>query len=251
MLPPGDCTVSVQYGSWPVVTFKTTIAEGKDASATVRLPHGKLTVESSPAGATIVFGRQTLGVTPLTIAKFPAGTWKLSLQSRDFPALDLPVTIADDADVTVHPALGLAFPVLDPVAVLRLVWVPENRDVDTVPFDGTSGPSAPHNGYVRNINRKRVYNDWMEKRYRLVATVKSYNKENGEVEFTETQGEFCRYHVVARLGATARMDPEVVAQLTKGSEFSFYGRLTAVEESRWGSKSVTFELSSVETLPAN
>ncbi|HVU15617.1 MAG TPA: PEGA domain-containing protein [Candidatus Didemnitutus sp.] len=247
MLPPGECTLVVQYPSWPPVTFKTTIAEGGEAAATVRLPHGKLTVESFPSGATVMFGRGKLGTTPVTLPVFPAGNWKLTIIAKDFPPLELPITITDDAELKVNPDLGLAFPVLDPTDVLKHVWVPDST-VDVAPWDGLSGPSAPHNGYIKNLNRKRLYNDWMEKRYRYVGTVKSFDKNSGEIEFVESESEFCRTHIQARLAGDARADPELVARLIKGATFSFYGKLVAVEESRWGSKSVAFELSGAEPM---
>lgn len=247
LLPPGACQLIVDYPTWPPVTFKTTITAGVESTATVRLPHGKLIVESSPSGATVLLGRHALGQTPLTLPIFPAGPRKLVLQAKEFPPLELPVTVEDNGEVTVHPELGLAFPLLDPANLLRAVWVPDSAD-DTLPFDGLSGPSAPQNGVIHNLNRKRLYNDWLRKLYRYSGVVKSYNKETGTLEMAEQQNDYCHYHMMVKLSADTRANAEVVAQLTKGATFTFYGRLAAAEESRWISKSITFEFTSAEPL---
>ena len=55
-LPPGECQLSLAYPSWPVMSVKTTITENVESTETVRLPHGKLTVESTPLGATVLLG---------------------------------------------------------------------------------------------------------------------------------------------------------------------------------------------------
>jgi hypothetical protein len=110
------------------VTFQTTITENVEATATVRLPHGKLTVQTTPPGATVLLGGRAVGPTPLTRERVSAGTKKLTLQAKDFPALELSVTVVDRGDVKISPALGSAFPVLDPAALYgRLTAVEEPR----------------------------------------------------------------------------------------------------------------------------
>lgn len=247
-LPPGECQLFLEYPSLPALSFKATIAEGVESTATVRLPHGKLTVETSPTGVKVLLGKRLLGQTPLTLELFPAGTRKLTLQAKDFPALELSVTVDDGGEAKVHPALGTAFPVLDPSALLHAVWVPDSADSFAAPFEGLSGPSAPQNGVIKNLNRKRLYEDWLRKRYCLTAVVKGYDRTNGQIEFAEQKSELSSYRVLARLSAEARNDQALTAQLTKGATFAFYGRLNAVEEPRFLSKVISFEFSSVEPL---
>jgi len=247
-LPPGECRISLEYPAWPVLTFKTAITAEQESTATVRLPHGKLTVESSPAGATVLLGGRAYGQTPLFFERMPAGTKKLTLEAKDFPPLEVSVAVDDGADVKIRPVLGSAFPVLDPEELLRSVWVPDNPDKLAPPNDGMSGPAAPRNDIVRNLNRKRLYDGWMRKRYCLTAVVKAYDKDSGQIEFAEQKSELARYRVLAKLGPEAFKDKELTARLTKGATFALYGQLTAVEEPRWPFKVITFELSAVEPL---
>jgi hypothetical protein len=247
-LPPGECQLILEYPSWPAVSFKTTITEGVESTATVRLPHGKLTVETTPPGATVLLGGRPLGQTPLNLERFPAGTRKLTLQAKDFPPLEVSVTVEDRGEVKVHPALGAGFPVLDPAALLRAVWIPDNPDRIAAPFEGITGQFQPRNGVVRNLERKRLFEAWLRKRYRFTAIVKSFDRASGQVEFAEQQNEFSKYRVLAQLSTEARNDPDLTAQLTKGATFALYGRLSAVEEPRWPSRVITFEFSPAEPL---
>ena len=247
-LPPGECQLSLAYPSWPVVAFKTIITEGVESTGTVRLPHGKLTVESTPPGATVLLGGRALGQTPLTLARFPAGTKKLTLQAKDFPPLEVAVTVEDRGEVKISPALASGFPVLDPAALLRAVWVPSNPNSIAPPLEGITGAFQPQNGIVRNLNRKRLFETWLRQRYCFTAIVKSYDRATGQVEFAEQPSEFSKYRILAKLSAEARNDQDLSAQLIKGATFALYGRLRAVEEPRWPSKVITFEFSSAEPL---
>lgn len=247
-LPPGACQLSLEYPTWPSLLFKTNITEGVESTGSVRFPYGKLTVETSPPGTTVLLGKRVLGQTPLTMEQFPAGTRKLTLQAKDFPPLELPVTLEDHGEVKLHPALGSAFPVLDPAALLRAFWVPDNPDQIAPPNDGVTGPFQSRNGIVKNINRKRLFEAAMNRRFRFNAIIKAYDQASGRIEFTEQQSELSKYRVLAILSPGARNDPDLTAQLIKGASFVFYGRLTAVEEPRWPSKVIMIELSAAEPL---
>jgi hypothetical protein len=247
-LPPGECKLTLEYPSWPVVSLQTTITVDGETTETVRLPHGKLTVESSPPGATVLLGGKAAGQTPLLLERFPAGTRKLTLQGKDFPPLEISVTMEDRGDVKVSPQLGSGFPLLDPEAVLRAVWVPHDPNRLSPPVDGTTGPSQPRNGIIKNLNRKRLYETWLRKTYRFSAEVKSYEPKSGQVEFVEQQCTLSKYRVLANLSVEAQGGPELAALLTKGATFTLYGRLSAVEEPRWPGKVITLEFSSAEPL---
>jgi hypothetical protein len=247
-LPPGECQLTVQYPSWPAFAYKTTITEGVDTSDTMRLPHGKLTVESSPTGATVLRGGRAIGQTPLTVEKFPAGMSKLTLQARDFPSLEVTVTLEDRGDLKLSPALGAGFPELDPAAVLRAVWVPDSEDKIAPSLDAVTGPFQPQNGIVKNLHRKRLYENWLRKNFRFTGTVKSYDKASGQLEFAEQKSELSKYRVLAKLSPASRNDPDLAGPLAKDATFTLYGKLTAVEEPRWPSRVITFELSAAELL---
>ena len=247
-LPPGECQLSVEYPTWPVATYKTTITENMESTGTVRLPHGKLTVESTPSGAAVLLGGRALGPTPLTLKLFPAGTRKLTLQGKNFPPLEIAVTVEDRGELKVRPALASSFPLLDPAALLRAVWVPTNPDRNAPPLEGITNAFQSQNGIVRNLNRKILFEIWLRQRYCFTAIVKSYDAASGQIEFAEQPNELSKYRVLAKLSAEARNDQNLTALLIKGATFALYGRLSAVEEPRWPSKVITFEFSAAEPL---
>ncbi|MBL9216092.1 MAG: PEGA domain-containing protein [Opitutaceae bacterium] len=247
-LPPGECELQLEIPGWPVASFKTVITAGGEATGNVRLPHGRLVVTSVPAGAAVVSGKRTLGQTPLTLERFPAGSGKLSLQAKDFPPLEVPIVLEDQGEAKIDTELGTAFPLLDPAALLQAVWVPDNPNRGAPTIDGVTGPFQPRNGIVRNLHRKRLYEGWLRKTYRYRAVVKSYNRTSGEIEFVEQQSDLAKYRVVAFLSAEARNHPEITARLVKDATFTFYGRLSAAEEARWVARVIQFEFTGVEPL---
>ena len=247
-LPPGECQLQVEYPAWAAVSFKTAITENVESTATIHLPHGKLILESVPAGATIRLGGKTVGQTPKTFEQLPAGPNKLNLKAVDFPSLDVTVTVEDHGESKINIMLGSGFPLLDPEALLRDVWVPDNPDRLAPPTEGVSGPSQPKNGIIKNLHRKRLYENWLRKSYRFSAPVKSYDRDSGQVEFAEQKSELSRYRVLAKLSPGARNDKDLAAQLAKGATLTLYGHLTAVEEPHWPAKVLTFEFSDADPL---
>lgn len=248
-LPPGDLDLTLEYPLWPVLPFKTTITEERETAATARLPHGRLIIESVPAGATVLFSGRTLGQTPLTIERFQAGTKKLTLQSPDFPALELSVTIEDGGEVRLSPLLSAAFPLLDPAAFLRAIWVetPKEDPEKIAPaFNPTTGFRS-RNGIVRNLHRRKLFEDWLRRPYRFTGTVKSYNRDTGQIEFAEQRSELSRYRVYAQLSASARGNQAFADQLTKGATIELYGKLSAVEEPTSASSYISIEF--IESEP--
>jgi hypothetical protein len=246
-LPPGECELTVEYPTWPAVSTKTTIKENEEVVATVRLPHGKVTLESAPSGATVLVGKLVFGKTPLTLESVPAGTSKFILKAKDFPPLNVSVTVDDHGDVKVSRELGLGFPELGAPALLRAVWVADDPN-QLAPGVDSLGVYEPRNGIVKNINRKRLYENWLKRSYRYSATIKSYDRESGKVEFAEQDNALSRYRIIAELSSAIRADPDLAAQLTKGTSLTLYGHLDAVEEPRWPFKVITFELSAAELL---
>jgi hypothetical protein len=126
--------------------------------------------------------------------------------------------------------------------------VPNDPNQLAPPVDGTTGPSQPRNGVIKNLNRKRLYETWLRKTYRWTGTVKSYDPKSNQVEFVEQQSALSKYRVLAQFSVEAGSDEDLPAQLAKGATFSLYGRLSAVEEPRWTSKVITLEFSSAEPL---
>ena len=247
-LPVGECTVSVEYPGWPAVPAKVAIAEGVETAQTVRLPHGRLIVESTPAGATVLMGGKPVGQTPATFERVSAGTWKVTVQAKDFTPVETPVTVEDAGEAKISPVLKSSLPILDPAATLTAIWLdtPIGRKNDLSPDFNQPINFRPKNGIVRNLNRKTLFENWLAKRFRYTGTVKSYKPETGIIEFSDENGENSKYMVTAQLTMSARNDKAIVAQLTKGATFALYGRLSAVEEPSWPAKVITFEITGAE-----
>lgn len=250
-LPPGDIDLTLEYPLWPNLAFKATVVENVETAVTARLPHGRLILDSVPSGATVLFGKRAIGQTPVTYERYQAGTTKLTLQAKDFPPIEVPITMEDRGEVKETTVLARVFPEMDPVSLLRDVWVDapaEDKEKLSPAFTNATGYRS-RNGMVRNLDRKKLSEGWLDKRYRFIAMIKFYDKENGLVEFAEEKGELSRYRVLAKLSPEARNNRELTARLVKDSTFSLYGFLSAVEEPAWPAKVITFEFSGAEALP--
>lgn len=247
-LPPGEVMLSLEYPAWPAVPHQVAITENQETAVTVRLPHGKLTVDSVPAGAIVVLDGKSYKQTPLFFDPVAAGPKKLTLQLKDFPPLEVSVTVVDGQEVKIRPALGTAFPLLDPAELLRAVWLPDDSRVP----NATTGIYRPRNDVVKNIHRERLYNRWLRKTYRFSGPVKTYDAASGRVEFAEQKGELARHRVLAQV-RPGTPSPVPIKKDAKDKEppvvLAVYGRLTAVEEPTWSGRVITLELADADFLP--
>ncbi len=245
-LPAGECALTFEYNTWPPVTQKVAVTANQETATTVRLPHGRVILDTIPSGAAVLQGRTPLGKTPLTLEAVPAGARKYTLQMKGFPTVDVTLTVVDGQDLNYRPALGSFFPTLDPAALLREVWIPDDRSKITTGFNATTGIYRPKNDIVKNIHRETLYNRWLNKPYKISAVVKSYDPASGRLEFAEQKSELTRYRVIAMLpaGTAAPVTP-----LPKDATLSIYGVLTAGEEPAWPSRVVTLEISDAGFLP--
>ena len=247
-LPVGESQLSLEYPSWPAVAYQAAITENQETAATVRLPHGKLTVDSFPAGAIVVLEGKAYQQTPLFFDPLAAGPKKLTLQMKDFPPLEVSVTVVDAQEVKIRPVLATGFPVLDPAELLRAVWLSDDSRVPRA----TTGIYRPKNDVVKNIQREWLYNRWQHKTYRYSGPVKAYDAASGRAEFAEQKSELARYRVVAQV-KPGTPSPLPVKKDAKDKEppvvLAVYGRLTAVEEPAWPARVITFELTDADFLP--
>jgi PEGA domain len=250
-LPVGEISLSLGYAAWPAVTAKVVIAENTEAVQSVRLPHGRLTVDSVPKGAHVVYGGKTFKATPLFFDPVPAGPVKVTLEAKGFPPMEVSVTVADGQEAKIRPYLGSVFPVLDPAEFLRAVWIASDPSKMASDFNQTTGIYRPKNDVVKNIHRERLYNRWQHKNYRFSGPVKSYDAASGRLEFAEQKSELSRYRVIAQVApGTNPLKP--VQKDAKDKEpvvLTVYGTLTAVEEPVWPGRVITLELTDADFLP--
>ncbi len=247
-LPVGEIPLTLVLATWPNLPFKATIAEGTEASQTVHFPFGRLVVETTPAGATVQLEARVVGKTPLTLDQVPAGVIKVTLRADDYTPVAFNVTVEDHGEAKLTQTLVSSIPVLDPPALLAAVWVEtaaEDPNRLAPGFRDTTGYQS-RNGIVKNLNRKKLVENWLAKRFRFTGTVKSYDRDSGKIDFIDATNDLAKYHVTANLSISSRQNKEVVAQLTKGATFSLLGKLDAVEEPRWPAKTISIEIISAD-----
>jgi hypothetical protein len=252
-LPVGESTLSIEYGTWPSVAAKVALSENTETAHSVRLPHGRLTVDSVPAGAHVVLGGKTYKQTPLFFDPLPAGATKVTLQAKDFPPMEVSFTVVDGQETKIRPYLGSAFPVLDPAEFLRAVWIASDPSKMASDFNQTTGIYRPKNDIVKNIHRERLYNKWQHRSYRFSGPVKSYDAASGRLEFAEQKSELSRYRVLAQVapGANPGKPVQKDAKDKEPVVLTVHGRLTAVEEPAWPGRVITLELTDADFLPDN
>lgn len=246
-LPPGENSLSLEYLSWPAVPHQVTITENQETAATVRLPHGRLVVDSFPAGATVVLQGKAYNKTPLFFDPIAVGPHKLTLQLKNFPPMEISADVADGAETKVRPILGTAFPLLDPAALLSAVWLPDDSNVARI----TTGLYKPRNDVVKNLRRDWLYNGWLNKTYRYSGPIKAYDAATGRVEFAEQKSDLARYRLVALVkpGTPSPVPPRQDPKDKTPVVLALYGRLTDVDEPAWPGRVITLELTDAEFLP--
>jgi hypothetical protein len=247
-LPVGETTLTLVLATWPNLPFKATIAEGAETAQTVRFPSGRLVVETTPAGATVQLETRMVGKTPLTLEQVPAGVTKVTLRADDYVPVAFNVTVEDHGEARLTQVLVSSIPLLDPPALLAAVWVEtaaEDPNRLAPGFRDTTGYQS-RNGIVKNLNRKKLVENWLAKRFRFTGIVKSYDRETGKIDFLDGTNDLAKYHVTANLSISSRQNKDVVAQLTKGATFALLGKLDAVEEPRWPAKTIAIEIISAD-----
>lgn len=247
-LPAGECPLTLVLAAWPNLPYKATIVEGVETAQTVNFPYGRLVVETTPAGATVQLETRMVGKTPLTLEQVPAGVTKVTLRADDYTPVAFNVTVEDHGEAKLTQVLVSSIPVLDPPALLAAVWVEtaaEDPNRLAPGFRDTTGYQS-RNGIVKNLNRKKLVENWLTKRFRFTGTVKSYDRETGKIDFLDETNDLAKYHVSATLSISSRQNKDVVAQLVKGASFALLAKLDAVEEPRWPAKTISIELISAD-----
>ena len=243
-LPVGECQLTLLLSKWPNLPVKATIADGAETPLTVRFPTGRLIVETTPAGATVQLETRVVGKTPLTLDQVPAGVVKVTLRADDYTPVAFNVTVTDGGESKLSQVLVSSIPELDPPALLAAVWVEtagEDPNRLAPGFRDNTGYQS-RNGIVKNLNRKKLVENWLTKRFRFTGVVKSYDRDTGKIDFADLSNDLAKYHVLATLSISSRQNKDVVAQLAKGATFALLGKLDAVEEPRWPAKTISIEI---------
>ncbi len=78
-IPLGKYKVTISRAGWPDHVDSITVTKGGVFKSHAEFPNGSVTIESSPAGATVTRDGQALGVTPLTLNNVAIGDVKYTL----------------------------------------------------------------------------------------------------------------------------------------------------------------------------
>jgi serine/threonine protein kinase len=99
-LPPGRYTLFFHNTGWPDDRAEISVSAGENVPIDYTFPHGTATITSTPDGAEIFLGTQSLGNAPLTV-DLPLGKQKLTARLPDFPERTQTVTIASETPANV------------------------------------------------------------------------------------------------------------------------------------------------------
>ncbi len=240
-LPAGEVSLSLVVPTWPAYTYKATVAEDVETAVTARVPHGRLVVDSFPPGAAVQLETRLVGNTPLTLESVPAGVIKVTLRADDFVPVAYNVTVVDNGEARLGPTLASSIPVLEPGGLLTAVWVPDVADRGISEGFSQTITFRSRNGVIKNLDRKKLHESWLAKRFRFSGTVKAYDRDSGRIEFLDASSENARYRVLAQLAPEARANKDFVASLVKGATVAIFGQLDAVEEPKWPAKQISIE----------
>jgi Protein kinase domain/PEGA domain len=99
-LPPGRYTLFFHNEGWPDDRAEISVNAGESVPVDYTFPHGTANITSTPDGAEIFFGTQSLGNAPLTV-DLPLGKQKLIARLPDMPERNQTVTIGSNGTVTI------------------------------------------------------------------------------------------------------------------------------------------------------
>jgi len=78
-LPAGPHEIVAERDGWPAITRTVNVVENSVRTETFVFAPARITLNSSPSGATVTRGQEVLGKTPLTVEKLPPGSYTFSL----------------------------------------------------------------------------------------------------------------------------------------------------------------------------
>jgi len=96
-LTPGKHTVEIARAGVVPVKRSVRVGPGGRVELTIplRVPEGKLTLTSKPAGAEVLLGEEVLGTTPLQAVAIAAGRHTLKVRKEGFLSVDVAVHVQD------------------------------------------------------------------------------------------------------------------------------------------------------------
>jgi formylglycine-generating enzyme required for sulfatase activity len=181
-LPIGDYSLSVAQKDWSLPPMPISIRDHDNLTKDVKFPYAKVTITSTPPGATVREGRTVLGQTPLTMSQVrpkdfhltldlpPYTLQRLDLHVADFANVNKPVTLQQDKDFIA--ACGMP-----------MVWIPDGGywvakyDFRQGDFDKVAGYNP---SFFRGANRPVETISW-ESAQAFIVKLNDYEKKAGKL----------------------------------------------------------------------
>jgi hypothetical protein len=123
-LPIGDYSLTATQNDWKLPPITFTLRDHEPLTKDIKFPYAKVTIASSPAGATVRDGRTILGTTPLTLPHVRPTVMHLSVDLPPYTLQRLDLEVADAATVDKQVTLTQD---KDFIAAsgMPMVWIPD------------------------------------------------------------------------------------------------------------------------------
>jgi hypothetical protein len=99
-LPVGDYTLTAAQKDWGLPPIPISISDHTENKKEVKFPYAKVTITSSPPGATVRNGRTVLGVTPVTLPPTRPGDLRLTVDLPPRTIQTVTIHVTDFADLS-------------------------------------------------------------------------------------------------------------------------------------------------------
>jgi formylglycine-generating enzyme required for sulfatase activity len=123
-LPIGDYTLSVTQEDWTLPPMPLNIADHAATNKDIRFPYAKVTITSTPGGATVRDGRTVLGTTPLTLPPVRPKELHLTVDLAPYTLQTLDLPVGDFATINKNVELPLGKDFIASCG-MAMVWIPD------------------------------------------------------------------------------------------------------------------------------
>ncbi|HEV3271905.1 MAG TPA: PEGA domain-containing protein [Candidatus Methylacidiphilales bacterium] len=123
-LPIGDYLVTVSLGDWTLSPFPVTINDGKTTEKEIKFPYGKVSIGTTPSGATVRNGRTVLGQTPLSLTQLRPGDLHLTVDLPPYTLQRVDIHVPDFGNATKQITLHQDRDLIAACG-MPMVWIPD------------------------------------------------------------------------------------------------------------------------------
>ncbi len=123
-LPVGDYTLDVSQKDWKLPSIAFSLADHDNVTKEIKFPFAKLTLQTTPPGATVRDGRTIVGTTPLVLSKVHPGEFHYSLDLPPYTLQHVDIHVPDFGNITKQVALAKDKDFLAACG-MPMVWIPD------------------------------------------------------------------------------------------------------------------------------